>query len=408
MNAENENEPKSNDAGAAAEQTADASTVVETAGAERGQDEIPQDEIVQDETVQDNIIQGADGAGPGDEQDAADASAGDPAAAAGETVDADDGLSRDVERLTALFTRSQASVDSLGGAAFRFARWSRPVATAFFGFEQESVAVMQSGFREAADLAGVSLATEDDAFGANILVYAVEDWRALRDAPQLGDLIPDLDGLIRLLSVADANQYRIFTFTPEDGLQFCVALLRYDAALSKLSAPSLALGQAVQTLLLWSDEAFASESPVTVRRGGKALVKSRFARLLKAAYAPETPAYSEDPAFAAQLAEQLRAARGAGEGRESEADARDEGGAPDAAKSEGGDRRRRPRRRRGRAEDDAGPAGSDRAGSASADSPDEGQSGPEAAPAFDPLGGDPRPMEESASDAASEDEDRSS
>ena len=319
-------------------------------------------------------------------------------------------LAREAERIAALFTRSDASVESLGGPTFRFARWSQPIAPAFFGLGEESAGVMRTGFREAAELAGASLAGDDEEVAPNILVYAVEDWRALRDAPQLAEIVPDLEGLIRLLSAAGVSQYRIFTFSPEDGLRFCVTLLRYDNALSKLSAPSLALGQAAQALLLWSDEAFAGESPVTVRRGGKALIKSRFARLLKAAYAPETPAYSEDAALAERLAETMRASRRSGEENERENDREnaDDGGetAGDAGEDTG--RRRRTRRRRGRGEDRGGDDAAADGGSESsasdsgapeAGSPDEGASNSAPAPAFDPLGGDPRPLEPDAEEA---------
>ena len=328
----------------------------------------------------------------------ADAAAENGDADSGEVETGETGLARDIERVTALFTRSAGSVEALGGGPFRFARWSRPIAPAFFGLAEESVAVMQAGFRDAAELAGVELAGEDSEIGANILVYAVEDWRALREAPQLSDLVPDLESLIRLLSVADASQYRIFTFTPEGGLRYCVSLLRYDDALAKLSAPSLALGQAVQALLLWSDEAFVGESPVTVRRGGKALVKSRFARLLKAAYAADSPVYSEDPALAERLAESMRAARRAGDDGDREAS--DEGQGAEAATdgSEDVSRRRRARRRRSRAEDRS--AAEDRTApvadadtNLSADGDGADRSAEAAEPAFDPLGGDPRPPE---------------
>lgn len=291
---------------------------------------------------------------------------------------------RDVERVTALFTRSESSVADLGGKPFRFARWSRPIAPAIFGLSEESAGVMAAGFREAAKFAGLEVAEKDDEYGANILLYVVEEWSALRDAPQLADLVPDLDGLTRLLAASGANQYRIFTFTPEGGLRFCVALLRYDEALGQLSAPSLALGQAVQTLLLWSDEAFAGESPVTVRRGGRALVKSRYARLLKAAYGPETPVYSDDPSFVEGLVERMRASRGSEEAEPEQEERREK---DEAAPGDDSARRRRSRRRRGR-------GGAD----------DDEQKAKASDPDFDPLGGDPRPLDDDGEDGDAPDE----
>ncbi|MEM9725703.1 MAG: hypothetical protein AAF909_09590, partial [Pseudomonadota bacterium] len=268
----------------------------------------------------------------------------------------------------------------------------------------DSAEVMAGAFKEAAELAGLETADEDPELGANILVFVVENWADLRHVPHLDRLTPDLEKLTVNLQLAGANQYRTFTFGPEGGVRLCVVMLRYDAELSQLSAASLALGQAVQSLLLWSDLAFADESPVTVRRGGKPLVKSRFLRLLKAAYDPETPDYSEDPALALALAEKMKSRRGGERGERGERDEGDrprergrgrsrsrarggrrrdsdaaedgteaESGAPASADAEGDEiaetRERRPRRRR-RPKDAEAEGGVERKG--------------------DPLGGDPR------------------
>lgn len=277
----------------------------------------------------------------------------------------------DADRIRALFHR--APIDPEGPARFQFARWGKPIAPAFCGLTDESEAVMREGFAAAAALAGLELAEEDPDLGANILVCVVERWSALPRTPGLVALIPDLAGLIVLLEAADRNQHRLVSFEPDGGLRLCVILLRYDDGMARLSGASLALGQALQALLYWSDEAFLCESPVTLRRGGKPIVKPRFARLLKAAYAPETPIASEDPALADALAERIQSA--SPREVESAAKTSEENGEEGGRRSGGGaTRTRRSRRRRPGAEAGA-----------------------------DPLGGDPRP-EESAVEADADDD----
>lgn len=305
---------------------------------------------------------------------------------------------REIARVTALFTRSEASTSEIGGERFQFARWTRPLAPAVFGVSEESVSVIVEGVAEAAEMVGLGCVDEDPDLGANLLFFFCDAWPDLKKTPNLPRLIPDLDRLLTLLAAAGANQYRIFTFGPDGGLRLCVVLLRYDAEMAQFSPASLALGQATQALLLWSDEAFANDSPVTVRRGGKAMIKSRYARLLKAAYQGDAPAYSTDPALAEALVDKMQAApsgrrrRGrsdAEEGRRTTPGGDDAGGVdsdahaktaddpsdsdPAEADSAGG----RSRRRRSRRRSVDGRAPGARA---------EAEGGGE----IDPIGGDPR------------------
>lgn len=300
---------------------------------------------------------------------------------------------RDVARTRGMFTRSEASIEGPDEARFRFARWTQPIAPAFFGFAEDSVETMATGFREAAELAGLGAADEDPELGANILIFACEEWAALRAVPHLARLIPDLERLTTLLAASGANQYRIFTFGPDRGIRLCVLLLRYDGALAQLSAPSLALGQAVQCLLLWSDEAFGGESPVTLRRGGKPLVRSRIARLLKAAYAEETPAYSEDPALAEALTARMDALRAAEHAARRGGGGRGRRDAEEAAPGSGS--------RDGDATDAETPDAPAAVAGRAADEPTaaeptaaESTAPPPEAEIVDPLGADPRPAEE--------------
>ena len=203
------------------------------------------------------------------------------------------------ERAEAFFTRSD------GG--FRFARWTRPLAPVIFGTDDASLTPLKDGIRETAALAGLTLNDVDAELGANMIVIFCARWSELDDIPHLDRLIPDLRLLIDRLGQAGSNQYRSFAFTPEGSLRACTILLCQDAELGAMSALTLARLQTVQSLLLWSDQAFRSESPLgRVQDGADPIVTPEIAALLRAAYDPVLPAASTDPAHAHRLAARAR------------------------------------------------------------------------------------------------------
>lgn len=312
---------------------------------------------------------------------------------------------RDVARTRALFTRSAASTGD-DEDRFRFARWTKPLSVAVFGLSSESEAAMLSGFQEAAEVAGCGVAAEDPELGANVLIFACEGWSDLHAVPNLSRLAPNLEQLTRMLAAAGANQYRMFTFAPDGGIRLCVVFLKFDEALTQISGAALALGQAIQCLLLWSDDAFADESPVALRRGGKPVVRSRFVRLLKAAYHDESPAYSEDPALAEALTKRMDALRAAEPERRRGARAAAERTAADEAESEGGSSEEAAPGEAASQEGgvvgpgaEAEPVAANGAGpeTPASAAPEPKPEQPETA-APDPLGGDPRPAAPDAFD----------
>jgi hypothetical protein len=105
-----------------------------------------------------------------------------------------------------------------------------------------------------------------------------------------------------VLQATGANQYRIFGFDEAGAIRLCIVLLRADADLRAAPFPLVALSQAAQSLLLWSDEAFRAESPAQPAPGGGAALAPWCARLLHAAYAADLPAAADDPTNAALLA----------------------------------------------------------------------------------------------------------
>ena len=165
------------------------------------------------------------------------------------------------EEVAALFTRSDG--------AYAFARWGRPIAPVVFGVEDASLPTIKGAIEAVAALAGHPVAEMDPELGTNLMLFFVRDWDELSDVPHLGRLIPGLAPLLARLQAADANQYRIFRFEPEGGIRAAFAFLRMDAHLAAVPAATLALSQAVQVILLWSDAAFAGRPPLLAGPGGR-------------------------------------------------------------------------------------------------------------------------------------------
>ena len=67
-----------------------------------------------------------------------------------------------------------------------------------------------------------------------------------------------------------------------------IVLLRYDDDLAAGLGPDACnVGQAVQTMLLWSDTAFGDESPIALTpKTGTCVIKPMHAALMRAAYDP--------------------------------------------------------------------------------------------------------------------------
>ena len=113
--------------------------------------------------------------------------------------------------------------------------------------------------------------------------------------------MPDLGPLVGRLQRADANQYRIFRFDEADAIRAAFVFLRMDEHLSAVPADTLALSQAVQTILLWSDRAF-SDMPPLAMIDGKAMLRPEIGDVIRAAYDPVMPAVARDESHALRLA----------------------------------------------------------------------------------------------------------
>jgi len=123
--------------------------------------------------------------------------------------------------------------------------------------------------------------------------------------PDLGRLIPELEELVSRLEAAEANQYRLYRFDGTGGIRACFAFVRIDAELAAVPAEVLALGQAVQAILLWSDRAFTDRSALVQTAGGATILRPEVANVIRAAYDPVMPPAAGDAAHAIRLAARL-------------------------------------------------------------------------------------------------------
>ena len=128
-----------------------------------------------------------------------------------------------------------------------------------FGVDDATLGTIKGALEAVAALAGHEMAETDPELGANLMMFFFRDWAELRDVPNLGEMIPDLDGhggpaggggrrrnTGRSASTRPARSGRRFVFV-RDGA----------AGMETLPAETIALSQAVQAMLTWGEAAFA-------------------------------------------------------------------------------------------------------------------------------------------------------
>ena len=195
--------------------------------------------------------------------------------------------------IEALFTR--------GDGQYLFARWGRPIVPVVFGVDDASLAVFKGAFEAVVTLAGHKMAETDPELGANLMVFAFRDWGELLEVPDLDRLVPELPALVARLEAAGANQYRIFRFEAQGAIKAAFVFLKMDDSLAAMEAETLALAQAVQTVLLWSDRAFDGTSPLA-RVGERVILRPEIGAVIRAGYDRVMPVMARDPAHALRLA----------------------------------------------------------------------------------------------------------
>ena len=189
------------------------------------------------------------------------------------------------------------------------ARWGRPIVPVVFGVDDATLAVFKGAFEAMTVLAGHQMADTDPELGANVMVFFCQQWDELPAVPHLDDLVPDLVALVTRLKQAEANQYRFFRFDETGAIKAAFVFLRYDDHLAGVGADTLALSQAVQTILLWSDQAFDDRPPLAMIEG-KTVLRPEVAEVIRAAYDPVMPQVADDPSHALRLAARIGLSQG--------------------------------------------------------------------------------------------------
>jgi len=202
------------------------------------------------------------------------------------------------DQVEALFTRADGT--------YLCARWGRPIVPVVFGVDDATLAVFKGAIEAVVTLAQHQMAETDPELGANLMVFFCRDWDEMTDVPHLEKLVPDLGPLVARLKQADANQYRIFRFDESGAIRAAFVFLRMDQHLEAVSADTLALSQAVQTIVLWSDTAFRETSPLAVVND-QTVLRPDISAVVRAAYDPVMPAVAQDASHALRLVARMGA-----------------------------------------------------------------------------------------------------
>lgn len=202
------------------------------------------------------------------------------------------------EQIEALFTQRD------GG--YLCARWGRPIAPVVFGVDDATLPIIKGAIEAVALLAGHDTAETDPELGANMMVFFFRAWDELLEVPDLSRMLPDLESLVPRLNAADANQYRFFRFDAAGAIKAAFVFVRMDPCLDAVPAEDLALSQAVQTILSWSDTAFQDRSPLGRVAGQEAaLLRPDISGVIRAAYDPVLPACARDSSHALRLSARM-------------------------------------------------------------------------------------------------------
>ncbi len=202
------------------------------------------------------------------------------------------------DQITALFTRADGQ--------YLFARWARPIVPVVFGVTEETLVVLKGAIEAVVVLAGHRIAEVDTELGANLMLFFCADWAELQGVPGLDRLVPELGDLVGRLVAADANQYRIFRFDPAGAIRACFSFVRMDAHLAAVPVETVALSQAVQMIVLWSDTAFVGTSPLEVV-DRVAMLRRDVGAVIRAGYDKNLPDMSRDPGHGLRLAARVGA-----------------------------------------------------------------------------------------------------
>ena len=188
--------------------------------------------------------------------------------------------------------------------AYLFARWGRPIVPAIFGVDDATLSVVKGAIEAIVTLADHSMAETDPELGGNLLFFFFQDWSELTETPNLDRLVPDLAPLVERLQVEGAHKYRLFRFDEAGTIKAVFVFLRMGGELGQVPAADLALAEAAQMMLLWSEQTFAEVSPLG-KAGEQVVLRPDIGDVIRAAYDPVMPAVARDASHALRLAARL-------------------------------------------------------------------------------------------------------
>jgi len=196
----------------------------------------------------------------------------------------------------ALFTRANGE--------YLFARWGRAIVPVVFGTDDATLQTVKGAIEAVTLLAGHHMAEHDPELGVNLMVFFFQNWDELLAVPDLDRMVEGLAPTVARLQAANASQYRAFRFDEDGAIKAAFVFVRMDAQMSQLAAADIALLQAVQVILLWSDTAFADRAPL-VRANDTVVLDPDIAALIAASYDRILPPVAHDPSHALRLAARL-------------------------------------------------------------------------------------------------------
>lgn len=190
-----------------------------------------------------------------------------------------------------------------GGENYKFARWGRPIAPVVFGVTDETLKGLKSAFATVLGIANRKMVETDPELGSNLILFFVSEWHEVLGIPDLDRLVTGMSDKVADLTASGANQYRAFTFDKDGAIRFCAVFVRMGESQQAASVQTIGTQQMVQSILLWADGAFTAESPVAIiERNDLCIVKPAYAALIRAAYDPNMPVATNEPAHALRLA----------------------------------------------------------------------------------------------------------
>ncbi|MBK5934401.1 hypothetical protein C8N32_11028 [Rhodovulum imhoffii] len=197
------------------------------------------------------------------------------------------------KNIESLFTRADGQ--------YLFARWGRPIAPVVFGVADETLKTVKGAVEAVVALAAHKMTETDPELGANLMMFFIRDWEELIAVPNMDHLVPDLVSRVARLREVGATQYRFFRFDEAGAIKAAFVFIRMDAALAALPAEEIALAQAVQVVLLWSETAFSGTSALGRLADGTVVLRPDIAAVIRAAYDPAMPPVARDPGHALRL-----------------------------------------------------------------------------------------------------------